>query len=290
MRPRQRPPVVAGTVQWDGRRKDRFAVQDVYRGLEGVARGTVKRLRIVGVPPKVQPHMNSPVLGVSAEDPGKFVLGTVPVEADGSAYFRVPSGVSVFFQALDADGLAVQTMRSLTYVQPGQTLACIGCHEHRDLAPLPARLPQALAREPARLQPGPDGSWPLRFDQLVQPVLERQCVNCHHPKSQDAAAAKFDLTAAAAYKSLLEYAGGDLRKLVFERDRSLVNEMPARQSKLYRLLTEGAGHREVQLTAEDRDRLTTWMDTYAHRLGHFDDRQEQELRALRERFTLLPAR
>ena len=32
------------------------------------------------------------------------ILGTVPVEADGSAYFLVPSGVPVFFQALDERG------------------------------------------------------------------------------------------------------------------------------------------------------------------------------------------
>ena len=146
------------------------------------------------MPPKVQPHMNSPSLGVSAEDPGKFVLGTAPVEADGSAFFRVPSGVPVFFQALDADGLAVQTMRSLTYVQPGQTLACVGCHEQRDTAPLPRGLPLAALREPSQLTPGPDGSWPLRFDQLVQPVLDRHCVSCHKPGVENAAAAAFDLT------------------------------------------------------------------------------------------------
>jgi hypothetical protein len=73
----------------------------------------VKALRVVAVPPKVQPLMNQPSLGVSAEDPGKFVLGTVPVETDGSANFRLPSGVPVFSQALDARGFAVQTMRTL---------------------------------------------------------------------------------------------------------------------------------------------------------------------------------
>ena len=79
-------------------------MQNVYEGMPGVAQGTVKRLRVVGVPPKTQPYMNQPNIGVSGEDPAKYVLGTVPVEADGSAYFRVPSGVSLFFQALDAAG------------------------------------------------------------------------------------------------------------------------------------------------------------------------------------------
>lgn len=287
---RPREPMLPQMVRWDGPQEGQMLLQDVYRGLDGVERGSVQRLRIVGVPPKVQPHMNSPNLGVSSEDPGKFVLGTVPVETDGSAYFQLPSGVPVFFQALDADGLAIQTMRSLTYVQPGQTLACIGCHEHRDSAPLPTAIPLAMKRGASRLQAGPEGSWPLRFDQLVQPVLEQHCVGCHNPKSPDPAGAKYDLSAAVAYKNLIEYADGDLRKLAFERDRSLVGQMPARNSKLYRLVTAGAGHRDVKLTAADRERLATWMDTYAQRVGHFDAHQEQQLRQFRERLSMLPGR
>ena len=58
-----------------------------------------------------------------------------PVEADGSAYFQVPAGVPIYFQALDDDGLAVQSMRSATYVHPGERLACVGCHEDRSNAP-----------------------------------------------------------------------------------------------------------------------------------------------------------
>ena len=95
------PPTQAPVVDWQTAAEGRFLVQDVYQGLDGIPRGSIKRLRVIGVPPKVQPRMNHPVLGISAEDPGKFVLGTVPVEADGSAHFRVPSGVPVFFQALD---------------------------------------------------------------------------------------------------------------------------------------------------------------------------------------------
>jgi hypothetical protein len=225
--PRPKPRTIPDAVDWAGRQEGAFLVQDVYQGMDGVPRGTIQSLRIIGVPPKVQPHMNNPNLGVSAEDPGKFVLGTAPVESDGSALFRVPSGIPVLFQALDADGLAVQTMRSLSYVQPGQTLACVGCHEHRDSAPLPARMPLAALRDASPLTPDPDGSWPLRFDQLVQPVLDRHCVSCHKRGVENAVAAAFDLTPAAAYKNLLEYADGDLRKLAFERDRSFVGQIPA---------------------------------------------------------------
>jgi len=287
--PRPMPRTIPDAVDWTGRQEGSFLVQDVYQGLDGVPRGTVHRLRIIGVPPKVQPHMNNPNLGVSAEDPGKFVLGTVPVEPDGSALFRVPSGIPVLFQALNAEGLAVQTMRSLSYVQPGQTLACVGCHEHRDSAPLPARMPLAVLREASPLTPDPDGSWPLRFDELVQPVLDRHCVSCHKSGVENAMAAAFDLTPAGAYKQLLEYADGDLRKLAFERDRSFPGQMPAQNSKLYRLLTAPPGHYDVRLPEEDRHRLVVWMDTYAQRSGSFSEEQEQELRTLRERFSALLA-
>ncbi len=281
LRPRPKPPIYASQVA-DRADEGRFFVQDVYLGLEGIPRGTVKRLRIVAVPPKVQPHMNTPNLGVSTEDPGKYVLGTVPVETDGSAFFRVPSGVPVFFQALDSEGLAVQTMRSLTYVQPQQTLSCIGCHEHRDLAPPIGRPPMAASREPSKITPGPPGSWPLRFDVLVQPVLDRHCVRCHRPDSDDPKAAKLDLTPAKAYHSLLTFGGEDLKKKAFERDRSIPGECTAANSKLWALLTRDTGHEGVVLDAESRERLSTWMDTYAQVRGSFSESQEEELRQIRQ--------
>lgn len=284
LRPRPEPPVYSGRPAWADAGQGSFLLQDVYQGLEGLPRGAIKRLRVIAVPPKLQPRMNSPSLGVSREDPGKFVLGTVPVEADGSAFFSVPSGISVFFQALDGDGLAVQTMRSLTYVGPNETLACAGCHEHRDAAPNAARaLPLASRREPSRLTPGPDGSWPLEFSQFVQPVLNRLCVSCHAPNSGDTEAAKLDLTVAKAYENLLGFADKDLHKLAFERDQSLPGQCAASQSKLLALLRNGEGHRGVRLDAESLERLATWMDVYAQRQGHFSDAQADELRELRRK-------
>jgi len=274
--------VIPSTVKWDGPQYGQFLVQDVYRGMEEIPRGSVKRLRIVAVPPKVQPNMNKPVLGVSAEDPGKFVLGTVPVEEDGSAFFRVPSGVPVLFQALDAKGLAIQTMRTLAYVQAQQTQACIGCHEHRDLAPPMSRTPLAALRGPSKLTPGPAGSWPLRYDQLVQPVLDRACVSCHKPGSDHAKAAALDLTAANSYKSLVSFGGEDLKKLAFERDRSIPMQCTAMKSKLYCLLAQEKGHEGVRLDQDGLDRLVLWMDAYAHRQGSFSESQEQEIQRLRQ--------
>lgn len=287
VRPRPRPPILPDVAARDGPKEGRFLLQDVYLGMPGIERGTIRSLRIVAVPPKVQPYMNNPVLGVSKEDPGKFVIGTAPVEADGSAFFRVPSGVSVFFQALDERGMGVQTMRTLTYVQPDTTLSCIGCHESRETAPPPGKAPLAALREPSRLAPGPEGSWPLRYDQLVQPVMEKHCVRCHRPDSDDAKAAKLDLTAAKSYDSLIGYADKDLEKLAFEKDRSTPGDMPARKSRLMGLLLKEGGHEGVKLDADALNRLFTWMDTYAHRQGHFSDGQEEELRRLRQQWAAM---
>jgi hypothetical protein len=282
LRARVRPPVQATIAAQEATQEGRVLLQDVYRGLEGVPHGSVKQLRLVAVPPKVQPQMNQPSLGVSSEDPGKFVLGTVPVEPDGSAWFRVPSGVPVFFQALDAQGTAVQTMRTLTYVMPGQTLSCVGCHEHRESAPPVGAPLQATARAASRITPGPPGSWPLRFEQLVQPVLDKLCIECHRAGAEDVKAARLDLGPGAAHAALLEFAGGDLKKRAFERDRSLPGEGTAAQSRLWQLLSQPGGHRGVELDAQSRSRLLTWMDTYAQRTGHFSEQQAGQIAEFRQ--------
>jgi hypothetical protein len=228
--------------------------------------------------------MNQPVLGVSREETGKYVLGTVPVERDGSAFFDVPAGVPVFFQALDAEGRALQTMRSLTYVQAGETLACVGCHESRDATPPSRRVPLAAGRTPSLLRAGPEGSWPLRFDRLVQPVLDRACVSCHRPGTEGA---DFPLTPAVAWKNLLDYGGRDLRQLVFERDASTPGVSPSKDSLLGAFLETDPVHRDLDLTPDDWRRLWTWMDTYAHIRGSFTDAQDRELEALRKRYGFL---
>ncbi|MHC4430746.1 MAG: HzsA-related protein [Planctomycetota bacterium] len=289
VRARRSPPIQPDNVEWEGPQQGCFLVQDVYQGLEGVERGSVTHLRIVGVPPKVQPRMNSPKLGVSKEDPGKFVLGTAPVEKDGSAYFRVPSGIPVFFQALDSEGLAIQTMRSLTYVQPNQTLSCVGCHESREQTPLLGARPIATLREPSKITPGPAGSWPLRFDKLVQPMLDRLCVQCHSPSSDNDKAAAFDLTAESAYENLISYGDKDLEKLAFEKDRSEIGQCPARMSKLLALLKREGGHEHVELDGDSFECLVTWMDTYAQRQGSFSPEQEQQLHQLKEEMASLLA-
>ncbi|MBX3746862.1 MAG: discoidin domain-containing protein [Verrucomicrobiae bacterium] len=284
VKPRPIPPVRASSIDWAGPQQGAFLIADVTRGLSTAQPGEITNLRIVAIPAKTQPRMDQPSLGLTRDDPGKAVLGTVPVEPDGSAHFLVPSGVALFFQALNADGLALQSMRSATHVQPGQTLSCTGCHDSRLESPPPARPPLAASRPPSRITPGPDGSWPLRFDRLVQPVLDALCVSCHQPGAEDAVAARFNLTPAHAYDTLARYGQPSVRDLILEAYREGVSRerrQPALLSPLLALLSQPDGHHGVALDTHARNRLVTWLDTYAQRLGSFSDLQEQELIALR---------
>ena len=280
VRRRAPPPVLSSPVDWDGPEEARMLVLDVYRGLESIPRGTIGELRIVGVPAKNHPVMNAPVMGVTQDDPGKFVMGTVPVESDGSAHFRVPSGVSFFLQVLDEEGMAVQTMRSVTYLQPGQQYTCVGCHEPRSTAPTNVT-PLAACREPSKITPGVEGSWPLDFEVMVQPVMEKHCVTCHRPGGEDPT---FDLTAGHSHQSLIHYGEPSLFTRIMTRyrqGRSTPGECVARTSPLVELLQ--ATHYDVQLTDDDWRRLFTWLDTYGQRLGSFSEDQEERLRDLRQR-------
>ena len=117
---------------------------------------------------------------------------------------------------------------------------------------------------------------------LVQPLLEKHCVSCHCPASEDRNASTLDLTAAKSYDSLLSFGDRDLHKLVVERDRSLVGDSPSANSKLMAILSSPKGHHDVYLNAEELARLIVWMDTYAHLQGAFSVEQEEQLVKFRE--------
>ncbi|MGE5296563.1 MAG: hypothetical protein ACM3VT_17220, partial [Solirubrobacterales bacterium] len=184
---------------------------------------------------------------------------------------------------------ALQTMRSLTYVLPGQTLSCVGCHEPRDQAPPSGGPLLAMRGTPSKLTRGPEGSWPLRFDRLVQPVLDRSCTECHRPGGADVKAARFDLTEPNAYRNLMTFGEKNLETLAFEKDRSEVNFGVARQSRLLALLRQDAAHKAVRLDEDSVERLVTWMDTYAQSQGHFSPEQERQLLAMKDRYRHLLA-
>jgi hypothetical protein len=109
----------------------------------------------------------------------KRILGTVPVEPDGSVSVRVPSGVPLQIQALDENFMAVMTERSFHYLHPGERRGCVGCHEPPGTSLTPSQ--NLLTRPPRDLTPVPDQAdgEGISFPKHVQPVIDKHCIRCH---------------------------------------------------------------------------------------------------------------
>ncbi|MCC7377564.1 MAG: hypothetical protein IT581_23085 [Verrucomicrobiales bacterium] len=280
---RNAPQELATTRPGGDSERGTFFLQDVRQGWPYLPTNRpITALRIVQVLLKTTPHSDSPRVGAAFAAPGKQVLGTVPVESDGSALFEVPARMPVLFQALDAEGRAVQTMRSLVYLQPGEHQSCVGCHEHRQLAAaVDARLPAlALRRAPSRIRPGPDGSRPFSYPRLVQPVLDRHCVRCHDGKD----AGRSVLTGepegdfSKSYNALVRWVSFS----AWNRPENNFEPLTAPLrfgtlgSALPRFLEASHGDGTMRLNAEDRERLHTWMDANALFYGTFDVAEQRK--------------
>ena len=229
------------------------------------------------VPSGAPPHLTG-LRAISASDsrvPVRHVLGTAPVEADGSAHFVVPANKEIFFQALDARGLAVQSMRSSTYLQRGQQLVCVGCHEPKSQAPLASTsMPLALRRSPSRLEPDVEGSNPFSYPRLVQPVLDKHCVQCHAEKSTTAPNLAREPLARHWY--FLQQPRSEVRvPRIRRRYRTTPGHFGARASGLFALLEKG--HYDVKLAEEEMHRLTLWLDCMSMFYGVYEkDRGEAQ--------------
>ena len=295
LRPRPAPPILASALPPDAPPLAELALTDVYRGLGEVPRGTIRALRVIQILPKTTPISNLPPIGLAGEENTRAVLGTVPVETDGSARFLVPSGKALLFQALDERGDAYQTMRSTTALQAGEKTSCSGCHENR-MSALSATRPVAQTRPPSPLQVGPLDGRPFSYMEVVQPVWDKHCLSCH---GAEAPKGGIRLTAtprdgfAESYWNLC----GDLQafwggatnpenaaKALVPRfgARNRIEVTPpgglygARGSRLLKILR--AGHEKVALTDEELRRIATWIDCNAVFYGsYFPDVQAQEL-------------
>jgi hypothetical protein len=257
-------------------------VIDVYDGELPWPIGTrIKDLRIVQLLPKTTPQADNPRIGYGAQKGARAVLGTVPVEADGSASFMLPVGIPVYFQALDANGLAVQSMRSATYVHPGEKLTCHGCHDRRWRSPAPyaGYEPLALRRQPSTIAPALEGAKPFSFPRLVQPVLEKNCVPCHEKNADknppNLARGNLDKNRNnwfPSYDSLQKYAFY-FNDPVWTTAKTIPGQFGAKASKLYPMLAKG--HHDLKLSPEDMARICLWLDCNSDFFGSYEKTKEQ---------------
>jgi len=201
---RRRPHRHPDRVAWPGTGKARKPAKpgslysgNVYQDAFGLPRGSVKFLRVIQMDARTYSswtrdgRFSGPVISTVQDDGVKRILGTVPVENDGSVCFNVPAGKALHFQLLDERYRALQTMRSFTGVMPGERRGCVGCHEMHSTAPL-VKGGLALRRPPLDLTPPPWGTKSISYQRLVQPVLDRYCGECHQGEGK--ARKDYDLT------------------------------------------------------------------------------------------------
>jgi hypothetical protein len=291
-RPRAKPPVIPGKTLpvTNGRPSDAsdraatIAVMNVYDSHFRWPPATrITALRVIQLLPKATAPPNEPRIGVAQQTNARAVLGTVPVEEDGSAFFEAPAGKELYFQALDEREMAVQSMRSGTYVHPGEHLTCQGCHEPKRAAPPRLReTPLALRRAASKIRPEPDGSNPFNYVRLVQDVLDRNCVDCHRQRRA------LDLTGPVegsygwtrSYANLAEKYGfyfhvfnGSIAAGVHGGSRSTAGAFGARAAPLLQYLDER--HYGVTLPREDFHRLTLWLDCNSEFYGSYENTEAQ---------------
>lgn len=280
LRPRPMPPTMPSNLAKDGADKTGvFVIHDVYQSTHPVPRGTVKRLRINQI--ISQTTRSVPQRSHTINEIVKKVLGTVPVNEDGSCAFEAPAETPMQFQMLDANGMAVMTMRSLVYLQAGERASCVGCHEPRTSTAVPtAGVAAPIIR---RITPpvGPRWEGGMSFVRNVQPVLDRYCITCHGPKQP---AGGMDLTGTTdgngksqfnrAYQALCRRRG--MVKIAM-RNGETVYSVPgdyfSPAGKLAKMLLAGhpdkQGQARVKLDRDSFQRIVDWLDLNAQYNGDY---------------------
>ena len=264
------PPAIPDRVKLDDKQATVF-IQDIYEGegLKGIPRGTVKSLRLHAYEyAYVQTQSDHNWHGIQSGWDIKRMLGTGPVEGDGSVIFKIPANTPVSIQPLDKDGVAVQWMRSWLTGQPGEIVSCVGCHEDQNQIVIPKRV-IASQKAPHALTPPEGGTRSFTFDLEVQPILDRACIACHNGEGK-----AFDLRGGkkdgrgygTSYLNLHPYVhrqGGEGDMVVL-----YPYEYHPNTSELVRLLKKG--HYNVQLTDAEWRKIYNWIDYNAPDKGYFN--------------------
>ncbi len=277
--PRKRPPVIPDR-RVKGASTCSVHIADIYKGpgLAGVPRGHVKRLRVFAYHFCYHKTGGHVALGLDKAEVGwdlKRVLGTVDVEDDGSVCFEMPANTPVSFQPLDADGAAVQLMRSWTVGMPGERVSCTGCHEDNRTSVETKRTIADIKYHRGEIQklvpPDSDGIRPWGFTTELFPHLVASCASCHSSKAhagfkvpadlknlKDAKVLKrvFTDCPEAAYRFLHPF----VRRGGAESELPMLTPMEfhVSTSPLVQLMEKG--HHGARLSAEGRRQLYTWID------------------------------
>jgi hypothetical protein len=196
----------------------------------------------------------------------KGVIGTVPVNEDGSVAFTAPANESLQLQALDENGMAVMTMRSAIYVQPGEIVSCVGCHENRSSTPLVSPSHKNPAIHSPKPLAGPQYEGGFSFMRTVQPVLDRHCIQCHG--LADELPKQINLLSGKAYPSLTGAKG--MVAIAYTNEETFFSKPKdyfAHAGKLAPMLIEG--HGKLKLPKKDLERIIAWLDLNGQQYGDY---------------------
>lgn len=298
IRKRQRPPVIPSALPPAEQAPDYGVcyVENVYDCREPLPKGEIKALRVNEL--LNQPSAKKCNRNASLDlDIYKRPLGVVPVAENGSAVFRIPAGRPIQLQALNADGVAVFTMRSFIYAQKGEVLGCAGCHEDKRRSRSPQEIAKGRRIDDPVPSPALDYEGGFSFMRSVQPVLDRHCIRCHGllPPAEDDRVPPLNLIGNRAGPNLIERRLVSWVESYHETGASKTNDYFAAASRLTAILKRG--HHGVSLAKEEWNALVVWMDLNIPRYsdGHYgfnsdedrvpDPSGEQRLReAVRARF------
>ena len=268
--PRERPPVIPDRVRLSEKTAT-VHIADIHSGpgLQNVPRGSVKSLRVFAYHFNYLGTGGDQFLGLQSGWDIKRILGTVPVEADGSVCFEIPANTPVSLQPLDGDGAALQVMRSWLVGMPGERVSCAGCHEdNRSSVPTGRVLADRI---PARaLQPWYGPVRPFSFALEVYPVLQKYCVGCHTGKN--APVRKSDQGGVAGKETRLSMDNAQeahaaihpyVRRPGPESDLMMYYPMEyhVSTSPLIQMLKKG--HHGVKLDTEGWEKFFAWIDLNA---------------------------
>ena len=271
LEPRDIPAVIPS--QHDYSAKESYVyLSDVYEGthMRGINRGDIKYLRIIEDAPKISwshgawenEGQQAPCMNFDDYD-RKIELGIVPVEADGSAYFKIPSDKFLYLQALDKNKRMVQTMRSGFTALPGETISCSGCHENRNSPPpISSKTSLALRRPPKQISPSAASGESFSYIKMVQPIFTKNCFPCHDKGGKG----KIDLSADQGLVFPHSYYALHKKKAICAIGAGPdkipeANTWGAKQSKIIAKID--AGHNNVRLSKDDMEILQTWIDLNA---------------------------
>lgn len=329
IRARKKPAIIPSSVRWPGKmltaeqqaESGTVYSSDIYEGTS-IPRGLVKSLRILEIGSttfgdcagyrstvrETEPYRQkgalptptwqvpgSPAISFVYDEGVKRVLGTVPVEEDGSVHFNLPPIRSVFFQLLDEQGRCLQTMRSFTHVMSGEVRGCVGCHETPSVAPPPpSKVAIAMRRKPSELTPPAWGDASISFPRFVQPVLDKHCISCHSgekPKAGMDLSHRIEAGSQVSWpyvllvfgknpKSVADFPQSSIAGPIFpyciypnpqwkvSTQDTVVPPMTAMsyRSKLIQIATSGK-HHKVKVSADEEAKLVAWVDALCPYLG-----------------------